>query len=248
VIARRAFRQAGAVTACSGDLLRRALALGATASRTRVVPYGVDVQAFSPQTTAAGVRERLGIPPDALLVLAFGRLVEKKGFAYLVDAASRTGGIVVVIAGEGDLRARLETQARQARVDVRLVGALDRTTIAGALATADVVVVPSVVDQAGNVDGLPNALLEAMAAGRPVVASRVAGIPDVVQDDVNGLLVPPKDAASLAGALRRLVREPEARRRLGEQARRTALERLSWDATARAFEEAYAQAAALVAR
>jgi glycosyltransferase involved in cell wall biosynthesis len=104
------------------------------------------------------------------------------------------------------------------------------------------------VDAAGNVDGLPNALLEALAAGRAVVASRVAGIPDVMEDGGNGLLVPPGDAAALAGALLRLQHDPQARGRLGAEARRRALALLSWDAAARRFEECYAQAAALDAR
>jgi glycosyltransferase involved in cell wall biosynthesis len=76
----------------------------------------------------------------------------------------------------------------------------------------------------------------------------VAGIPDVVEDGANGLLVPPADPAALAGALRRLQEEPDTRRRLGEEARRRAQALLSWDAAARQFEECYAQAAALDAR
>jgi glycosyltransferase involved in cell wall biosynthesis len=131
---------------------------------------------------------------------------------------------------------------------VSFPGALEREAMAAALAAADVAVVPSVVDRAGNVDGLPNALLEALAAGRPVVASRVAGIPDVVEDERNGLLVPEKDAAALAAALRRLATEPLTRARLAAAARETAVGRLSWDAAARAFEEAYEQATALDAR
>lgn len=120
--------------------------------------------------------------------------------------------------------------------------------MAATLAAADVVAIPSVVDAAGNVDGLPNALLEALAAGKAVVASRVAGIPDVVEDGRNGLLVPEKDAPALAAAVDRLRREPETRRRLGEDARRGAERALSWDAAARRFEECYAQASALDAR
>jgi phosphatidyl-myo-inositol dimannoside synthase len=247
-LARRAFLAAGAITACSQDLGRRALTLGAPASRTSVVPYGVDVEAFSPEHARADVRARLGVGDDAFLVLALGRLVEKKGFAWLVDAAARTGGVRVVIAGEGDLRRALEERIRDSHAPVTLCGSLDRQTTAAALAVADVVVVPSVVDPAGNVDGLPNTLLEAMASGRPVVATRVAGIPDVVSDDVNGLLVPEKDVDALAAALRRLAREPDTRARLGRAARRSAVERLSWEAAARRFEDAYAQAAALDAR
>jgi glycosyltransferase involved in cell wall biosynthesis len=244
-LARCAFEIAGAVTACSEDLHRRALGLGAPSGRTRTVPYGVDVGAFSPQASAAGFRERLGTPDGAALVLAVGRLVEKKGFRDLVAAAARTPGIHVAIAGEGDLQPALEAQARAASAPVRFVGNLDRAEVASALAAADVVAVPSVVDAAGNVDGLPNTLLESLAAGRAVVATRVAGIPDVVEDGVNGLLVPERDPASLAAALGRLAREPETRARLGAAARQRAVERLGWDTAARAFEECYAQAAAL---
>jgi glycosyltransferase involved in cell wall biosynthesis len=248
VLARRALETAGAITACSSDLGRRALGLGAPAARTTIVPYGVDVHAFSPQRARADVRSRLGVAEDAFLVLALGRLVEKKGFGYLVEAAARTGGVRVVIAGEGDLRASLQERIKATSAPVTLIGTLDRETMAAALAGADVVVIPSVVDPAGNVDGLPNTLLEAMASGRPVVATRVAGIPDVLVDDVNGLLVPEKDVDALAAALRRLAREPETRARLGREARRSAVERLSWEAAARRFEDAYAQAAALDAR
>ncbi len=247
-LARNAFDTAGAVTACSADLHARAVALGAAAARTRTVPYGVDVHAFSPDVARAGIRERLGVAADAFFVLAVGRLVEKKGFTHLVEAAARTGGVRVVIAGDGDLRGALEAQARAAHAPVAFAGPLARDAVAQALAAADAVVVPSVVDRAGNVDGLPNALLEAMAAGRPVVASRVAGIPDVVRDDVNGLLVPEKDPVALATALRRLVREPETGARLGAEARRTAVARLSWEAAAQTLEDCYAQAAALDAR
>jgi glycosyltransferase involved in cell wall biosynthesis len=210
--------------------------------------YGVDVHAFAPRAAAPEVRRGLGVAEDAFVVLAFGRLVEKKGFEHLVEASARTGGVEVVIAGEGDLRARLEQRARALKAPVRFVGALGREAMAAALAEADVVVVPSVVDRAGNVDGLPNSLLESLAAGRAVVATRAGGIPDVVSDDVNGLLVPAGDEQALAQALRRLIREPQTRERLGREARRRAVERLSWEAAARRFEECYVQAAALDAR
>jgi glycosyltransferase involved in cell wall biosynthesis len=247
-LARRSLRRAGAVTACSADLARRVVALGAPAARTRTVPYGVDVHDFAPRAPDPGLRRRLGASPEGFLVLAFGRLVEKKGFVHLVEAAARTGGIEVVIAGEGDLRRELEDRARALAAPVRLVGALDRATMAAALAEADVVVVPSVVDRAGNVDGLPNALLEGLACGRPVIASTAGGIPDVVVDGVNGVLVPAGDESALAQALRRLIREPATRERLGQEARRRAIETLSWEAAARRFEESYVQAAALDAR
>ena len=247
-LARRALRGSGAVTACSGDLRARAIRLGAAPERTRTVPYGVDTVAFSPDLDSAGFRRRFGIADGALLVLALGRLVEKKGFASLVAAAAQVPGAHVVIAGEGDLRRDLEDRARALGAPVTFAGALDRADVALALAAADVVAVPSVVDRAGNVDGLPNALLEGLASGRAVVATRVAGIPDVVEDGVNGLLVPPDDPPSLAAALRRLLAEPQTRARLGREARRRAEGSLSWRSAGRAFEECYAQAATLDAR
>ena len=247
-LAGRALRAAGAVTACSGDLRERAVRLGAAPERTRTVPYGVDAAAFSPDLPAGDFRRSLGIPDDALLVVALGRLVEKKGFATLVDAAARVPGLRVVIAGEGDLRTDLEGRARAAGAPVVFTGPLERGQAARALAAADVVAVPSVVDRAGNVDGLPNVLLEALASGRAVVATRVAGIPDVVEDGVNGLLVPPGDAVALSAALARLAAAPDERSRLGREARRRALLGLTWRSAGRAFEESYAQAAALDAR
>src|SRR5262245_24126677 len=244
-LARRVFEGAGAVTACSADLLDRALRLGSPPGRSRVVPYGVDVGAFSPHATASDSAAPLRAAPGRALVVAVGRLVEKKGFRDLLTAAAATAGIEVAIAGEGDLRGALEAQARTAGTPVRFLGKLDRAGVASVLLAADVVAVPSVVDDAGNVDGLPNVLLEAQAAGRAVVATRVAGIPEVVEDGINGLLVPERDPAALAAALARLARDPETRARLGAAARARAVARLGWDAAARAFEECYAQAAAL---
>jgi glycosyltransferase involved in cell wall biosynthesis len=245
LLARQALAGAGVVTACSGDLARRATRLGAAPARVRTLPYGVDVGEFDPARRDDQFRRRHGLPDDALLVLAVGRLVEKKGFRYLVEAAASAPGVCVAVAGEGDLRGDLEARARRLGAPVRLIGSLDRGSVAKAYATADVIAVPSVVDSAGNVDGLPNSLLEALASGRAVVASRVAGIPDVLRDGVNGCLVPPADASALAVALRRLVADPAERARLGHNAREYAVAELSWETTAKKLEGFLAEAAAL---
>lgn len=239
VLARRAFAGAGAVTACSGDLHKRALCLGAPPGRTRTVPYGVDIERFVPHADPGAVRSLLGVPEGVVFVLALGRLVEKKGFRFLIEAAAGCHGLHVVIAGDGDLMAALREQARKHAAPVSFVGNLDRESMARALGAADIVAVPSVVDRAGNVDGLPNTLLEALAAGRAVVASRVAGIPEVVEEGVNGRLVPEKNVAALRAVLLELTRRPEERQRLGRTARRTAETRLTWAAAVRSFEECY---------
>jgi glycosyltransferase involved in cell wall biosynthesis len=246
-LAAAALEAAGRVTACSEDLRRRAVALGAPEARTRTVPYGVDTAA-APAGPCAAMRARLGAPPGARLVLALGRLVEKKGLGPLVQAAAGLRDVHVAIAGAGDLREPLRRQVEELRAPVSLVGPIEHTEVPSALAAADVVAVPSVVDHAGNVDGLPNVLLEAMAAGRAVVASRVAGIPDVVQDGANGVLVPPGDVGALRAALQRLADDEALRSRLGAAARATVVARHGWDAVAARFEECYAEASALDAR
>jgi glycosyltransferase involved in cell wall biosynthesis len=247
-LARQALGAAGAVSACSSDQRRRALALGAAPASLRTVPYGVDASEFAPSAASAPLRERYGIAADALLVLGVGRLVEKKGFRILVEAAARAHGVHLLLAGEGDQRDELVALARGLGAAITFAGALDRQAVRDAYAAADVVAVPSVIDRAGNVDGLPNTLLEALASGRAVVASAVAGIPDVVVHGENGVLVAPGDVSELALALERLAREPETRRRLGEAARIRAARELTWQRAAQSFEELFAQASALEAR
>jgi glycosyltransferase involved in cell wall biosynthesis len=239
-IAQRTFRTAGGVTACSDDLKRRALDLGAAPSSTHTIHYGVDTDFFAPNRRDRAVRSELGgMDEAALLVVAVGRLVEKKGFAYLIDAAARVSGVHVAILGDGDLRPELQRRAQASGASVSLVGEVDRNTVAAALSAADVVAVPSVMDAVGNVDGLPNTLLEALSAGRPVVASAIAGIPEVVTDHVNGLLVPQKKVDALASALTELRDGPELRDQLGAAARSRALRELDWVATAEALEKVY---------
>jgi glycosyltransferase involved in cell wall biosynthesis len=242
-------RAAGAVTACSGDLQQRALRLGARPGSVDVIPYGVDTQAFQPDPQAAAlVRAELGLALATPLIVTVSRLVYKKGLTYLLEAFPRIlaahSNAVLVIAGYGDLRKELERRATELGVagSVRFPGQLDRDRAARYISAADVYVVPSIRDQGGNIDGLPNALLEGMGAARPIVASRVAGIPDVIRDGEHGLLVPERDPAALAAAIGRLLEDCVLAQQLGAAARRRVLEELTWDKTAERFERAYQKA------
>jgi len=227
--------------------------MGARAENTRTVPYGVDTRFFgaleagSPARLEA-MRRRLGASESQTLVVAIGRLVEKKGFGTLIDALGDAPGLHLALVGDGDLHAALEARARSARASVTLAGRFSRSEIRDALQCADIVAVPSVVDSRGNVDGLPNTLLEAMAAGKAIVASRVAGIPDVVTHDVEGDLVPPGEAAPLRAALLRLSGDPGRRSALGGSASRRASRDLTWERVAATIEECYVQAQALAKR
>ncbi len=241
------FRSAGAVTACSGDLRERALRLGARTD-AMVIPYGVDTHAFQPDPDAGNlVRAELGLAPGTPLVVSVGRLVYKKGLTYLIDAFARLRTLHptarLVIAGYGDLREELERQAADLGEAVIFTGQLAREQAARYVSAADVYVIPSIRDQAGNIDGLPNTLLEGMSAARPIVASRVAGIPDVITDGEHGLLVPERDSAALAGAIGRLLDDRVFAESLGSAARRRVLQELTWDVAAERFEQAYRMAA-----
>ena len=248
--ARRVFQRAGFVTACSQDLARRAIALGAPADRLEVVPYGVDVARFKPAPDSReALRGSAGIAAGAPLVFAAGRLVRKKGFEYLIDALpmiARPADVHLAIAGAGDLDGELRARARALGIAdrVRFLGDLTQDAVGAWFAAADVAAVPSVRDDSGNVDGLPNTVLEALASGTPVVATAAGGIGTVVVDDETGVLVAERDAAGLASAIDALLGDPVRRARLGGAGRALVAGRFGWDGAAARFESAYDRALA----
>ena len=238
------------VTACSDDLRNRAIALGATADRIETIPYGVDVECFRPDPDArAACRLELGVGKADLVLFTAGRMVRKKGFEYLIEAVSRLiprwPAVRLVIAGGGDLNDELHARVRDRGIDghVQFIGVLAQTEVARYLAAADIAVVPSVRDAAGNVDGLPNTVMEALASGTPLVATTAGGITSVVKDGHNGLLVAEKDVPALEAALERLLASPEARAALGAAARTEAVATRTWDRVAERFEQVYDRAA-----
>jgi glycosyltransferase involved in cell wall biosynthesis len=248
--ARTALQRAGAVTACSEDLARRAVALGADADRMEVVPYGVDASRFRPDAQRrARLRSSIGVGDGDLLIFAAGRLVRKKGFEYLIDAMGDLAGDVpalLAIGGAGDLQSELETRVKSKAPDrVRLLGNLDQDQVAIHLAAADIVVVPSVRDDAGNVDGLPNVVLEALASGTPLVTTAAGGIGTVVTDQETALVVPERDPAAIASAISNLARDPSRGSSIGARARAMVDARFGWARTAERMEAAYDRALAL---
>jgi len=208
-------------------------------TRYSVIPNGVDLDRFSAPTPDCGLREELGMPPDGLLLGIVARLEAEKGHRFLVAAmpdilaaAPRTW---LAIVGEGslgsDLRAQAAALPAPARDRIAFTGR--REDVAAITADLDVAVLPSLREAQGI------SLLEAMARRVAVVASAVGGIPEVVTDGVDGLLVPPGDPGALASAATRLLTDPELRRRLGEAGYRTVAERFSIDAQVRRIEALY---------
>jgi len=243
-LVRRALGRSRLLTGCSPELVDRVRALGFPAERSRVIPYGVDVAAFSPDPARRGLwREKLGVPQDAPLLLGVGRMATKKGFQVLLEAlpgllAARPDAHVV-LAGAGDLWDRFATLGAQWPGRLHLPGKVLRDTLPDLYRAADLFVLPAVHDAKGNVDGLPNVILEAMASGLPVVASGISGIPLAVEDGTTGRLVPEKDPERLREALLELVGDPGRARAMGERGRRKAETGLTWDVVAARYREGY---------
>jgi len=239
-LVRSSFTRAAAVTAPSEDLLERARRLGATGDLV-LVPYGADPNALQVDSAErARVRTEMGIGVAEIVVVGIGRFVHWKGFDDLIDAAGRArqrgSNMRLVLVGDGDLRDELQARALALGLGeaVTFVGMAPRAKVPAYLAAADVVAVPS-VHHAGYVDGLPNVALEAMAAGKPLIATRVGGLPQVVRDGENGFLVEERDPAALAEAILRLSSDPQLRRTMGAAGRERILESLTWERVAERF-------------
>ena len=196
--------------AVARDLVQR---YGLPAGRVVTVKNGIDADAFRPRRPAAAVRAELGLGPEDRPIGVAARMTAQKGHVHLLgalpDIAARVPGLACVLIGDGPLRGELEALARALGVAgrCRFVGA--RADVADLVAALEIVALPS------RSEGLPFALLEAMALGRPVVATSVGGNPEVVEDGRTGWLVPPGDAGALARAILGLLEDPEAARAMG---------------------------------
>jgi glycosyltransferase involved in cell wall biosynthesis len=242
------FGQTRFATVCSGDLHQRALALGADPATTITLPYGVAASEFRPDMyDRSWIAQRFGIAATAPLVVAVGRFVTKKGFHHLLRTLpvlrASNPQVRLLLAGYGDLHDEYVAiiDALGVADMVVMPGQLLRDEVARVIASADVYCVPSVHDELGNVDGLPNALLEGMAAGRAIVASAVAGIPDVITDGVQGLLVPEGDEPRLAQAIVSILSNRAYADRLGMAARAQVSDALTWSRVTARLVAGYAE-------
>jgi glycosyltransferase involved in cell wall biosynthesis len=203
-------KRAACVIACNSDV---ASTIQKTGARVHLIPHGVDLERFKDSPLPAS---------ETFQILAVGRLVEKKGFHFLVEAVSHLKfPFQLRIIGEGPERERLAQMisAYDLSGQVTLCGPRTHDQLPEEYARAHVVAVPSIVDQAGDRDGLPNVVLEAMATGRAVVASNAGAIGAAIRDNETGLLLPATDPLSLGLALTRLARDLPLRARLAVTAR-----------------------------
>jgi glycosyltransferase involved in cell wall biosynthesis len=225
LVQRCSSRPAHCILVNASAVRARLRAGGYTRRSIAVIRNGVDVDRFAPRPPDAALRTMLGLPPGSPLVVAVSRLNPMKGLDDYLEAAALLAGRFAearfVIVGDGASRWELEEQARRLGLAGRVVFTGTRLDVAAILSQAAVSVAPSLSE------GLSNVVLESMAAGAAVVATRVGGTPEILDDGVTGLLVPPCDAPALADAIGRLLGNAALARRLGDAARARAIRQFS---------------------
>jgi len=221
---RTSFLYASRIIAVSNAVRQHLVGQRIPESRIQVVYNGIELSRYLHPPDPRRVRAELGVPPDDFLIGAAGRLGPEKGHSYLIEAtallvARESLPVRLLIAGEGRNRSTLEETARRCGIADRVILPGFQRDVMPYQAALDVFCLPSLKE------GLSLSALEAMALGKPVIASRVGGTPEVVVEGETGLLVEPANPEALAGALATLLRDPDRARRMGE-AGRARVERL----------------------
>jgi glycosyltransferase involved in cell wall biosynthesis len=223
-----AIRESSAVFAVSTGLAQQIEDLATPAEPVRVIYRGVDFDRFSPAPPSPELRARLGLPTTGVGICTVARLTREKGVFELLGAFEQLArdfpSLWLALVGDGPLRTELERLIRSRGLTGRVFLAGDRphTEVPEWMRAADVFVLAS------HNEGLPNVVLEAMACGRAVVATTVGGVPEAVEDEVTGILVPPDDQEHLGQAIRRLLDSEALRTMMATRGRERVLERFSW--------------------
>lgn len=205
-------------------------------SKILVIYNGIDISKFAPSEKFENIREKLLINADDIVIGFVGRLVPAKGLEYLIEVISylkeEFKNIKLLIVGEGSLLGNLKDKARENGIHDRVIFTGQRRDVPDILHCMDIFVIPSIAE------GIPNALLEAMAMGKPIIATKVGGIPEIIEDGFNGLLVPPRDSGVLAAAIKTLIDNRQLAVKIGQTARDFA-QNFSITATAQKWELLY---------
>ena len=236
-------QRTGAVVAISKAIAAEAVKAGFPAEKVHHIPHGIDMEEYAPvsATDQEGLRRALGLPVDATLVIYTGRLIEGKGLQTLLSAMTSLSGLpswqlVLVGSGAGQVISIEESLQKQAQSEglrgrVTFTGRVEN--VARYLQAADIFAFPTLDEALGM------SLVEAQACGLPAVASFTGGVPDIVQDQVTGLLVPPGEAAPLVQGLRDLITNPGRRQSMGRAARARMLEHFAFDVMVRRYADLF---------
>jgi len=229
---RMVLKKFNALAAVSDAVAHRLLAFGVPTEKIKTIANGIDVTAFERAQPLPLLKAE-----DGTVVGIVARLDLQKGFEYLLRAArdlcKTTPDLKIVIVGEGPDREKIEEMIEQYGLQSNVILAGQQSNMPAVYAAMDIFVLPSLNE------GLPMTVLEAMAASKPVIASRVGAIPSVIKDGENGLLVAAKDSEGLRNAIANLLSDPERRRRLGDQAHAWVSQNYTSEAMALKYREMY---------
>ena len=206
--------------------------------RKIVVMYnGIDIDKFKNNGNGKDFSREFNLNDRFTTVGFIGRLVEVKGLSYFLEAVDKVvrkrKEVQFLIIGDGPLEEKLKKEVNDLRISEHVIFTGFRQDICEILAVLDIFAMSSFSE------GLPTAVLEAMAAGKPVIATNVGGVPEMVAEGDTGILAPPRDAESLAEAILELLESPEKRRAMGEKGRRRVMEYFSIEKMVERYEEFY---------
>src|SRR3989338_587418 len=202
-------------------------------NQSRVIPGGVDLSAFPEEMETSDVNRKYNLEGKKLILFS-GKLTKYKGVKYLIQAAKNIDA-VIGIAGDGPERKNLENLVEELRLpNVRFFGFIDNHKLIKLYYRADICVVPSVWDEP-----LGLVVLEAMATKTPVVVTRKGGIPLAVRDGVNGLFIRPRNPKEISEKVNLLLKDEGLRIKIGQRARKTIIERFTWEKVAHRYERIY---------
>lgn len=244
LLARRYMGTSDGIQLLVSGLDRYVKQLGGDTGKAFVVNRGVDLQIFRPGEEKGVTRQEFGIRPDEIMLLFVGRLDTVKGVPYLLEAARRVvaehAHVKLLIVGDGSQRAEYAELARG--FEGRIIFAGYRSDVPELMRSADIFVLSSLSEGAANV------VMEASASGLAVVATEVGEIPKIVEDQVTGLLVKPKDSEGIYTALQELINNPGLAREMGAAGRKRMVGRYGWEAVCRQVDENYSRVVEQYAR
>lgn len=231
-VARVAMKRCDRLIAVSRKLADQASELATRHDPIEVVYNGVDVKLFAPCEDKTLVRAKLGLPKRGMLALTVGALIREKGMGELIDAFEQVGRdrpeLYLAVVGGGPMRAELDALGKRIGEDrIFLPGVVPNQRVADYMRAADVLIHPS------HAEGLPNVVLEAMAAGLPVIATAVGGTPEVVVHGKTGFLIGVNDAKALRNSLRAILDDRDLALAMGMAGRARVVARHSWESNAR---------------
>jgi glycosyltransferase involved in cell wall biosynthesis len=221
----------------SSQTLKVSLKNGLKKDKLEIIPFGVDTNIFRPYN---------GLKDETMFqILSIGYLIERKGFEYLIKSIKEVlkiqDNVKLKIVGTGPLENQIRTQIKELKLErnIEIIGNVSDEELLNLYNSSDIFVLPSVVDSQGNTEGLGVVLLEAMACKIPVIASNIGGIPDIVHDKVNGILVPQKDVLELSNAINELIKHEEYRKSLALNGYEMVKGHFSWEQIAKDYIEIY---------